>query len=49
LGAVAHLVLLDDGSSDYNYVSVFGNFNFKRRMVSVLFCHGEDLGKVYFD
>ena len=45
MGAVANMVLCFAGLADIGHVSVPRDFNIKGKMVSVLFCNGEDLGK----
>jgi hypothetical protein len=45
---LADLVLHNDGNSNFGDVPVFGGFYLKRKMVSVLFCDGENLGQMHF-
>jgi hypothetical protein len=48
LDCLAHLVLSNDGRTNYGDVAVFGYLNHARIVVSILFCYGKNMGKMYF-
>ena len=45
MAVVARVVLHTYGTADPNNVAFFTDFDFPRKVVSVLFCNGENLGQ----